>query len=188
MFRKQYYPKSIQGDELDLYLEEGWYRSGQVLFTTHLIILENDVYTPVWTRLPLENYSFKKRLRKLFNKNNKRFKIVFDKAFIDEEKEALYTQHKVRFGKYPPQTLRQYLLDCSKDSVFNSHEVRVYDGEELIAVSFFDIGNNSMMSILALYNQSYQKESLGIYTMLLEIDFAQKKGLKYHYSGYVVPK
>ena len=70
MFRKQYYPKSIQGDELDLYLEEGWYRSGPVLFTTHLIILENDVYTPVWTRLPLENYSFKKRLRKLFNKNN----------------------------------------------------------------------------------------------------------------------
>ena len=188
MFRQKYYPKSIKGEELDLYLEHGWYRSGQVLFTTHLMILENDVYTPVWTRLPLQNYSFKKRLRKQFKKNNNRFSVVFSKAFIDKEKEDLYTQHKIRFGKFPPQTLKQYLLDCSKDNVFNSHEVRVYDGNELIAVSFFDIGNNSMMSILGLYNQNYQKESLGIYTMLLEIDFAQKNNIKYHYSGYVVPK
>ncbi|MGB1205867.1 MAG: hypothetical protein ACPG5B_09485 [Chitinophagales bacterium] len=188
MFRQQYYPKSIKGEELDLYLEHGWYRSGQVLFTTHLIILEDDVYTPVWTRLPLENYSFKKRLRQLFNKNNKRFRIEYSKTFIDEKKEALYAQHKFRFGKYPPQSLKQYLLDCSKDSIFNSYEVRVYDGDELIAVSFFDIGTISMMSILALYNQTYQKESLGIYTMLLEIDFAQKKELKYYYSGYIVPK
>ena len=77
MFRQQYYPKSIKGEELDEYLEHGWYRSGQVLFTTHLIILENDVYTPVWTRLPLENYRFKKRLRKLFNKNNEKFSFTY---------------------------------------------------------------------------------------------------------------
>jgi len=40
----------------------------------------------------------------------------------------------------------------------------------LIAVSFFDRGLNAAASLLCIYDSAYAKYSLGIYTMLKEID------------------
>ena len=65
-------------------------------------------------------------------------------------------------------------------------EIAVYDGAELIAASYIDVGDRSMASILCIYSQKYKKYSLGIYTMLLEIDLAKRLGLDYYYPGYVL--
>ena len=44
----------------------------------------------------------------------------------------------------------------------------IYDGDKLIAVSYFDLGEQSMASLLGLYDHAYNKLSLGTYTMLKE--------------------
>jgi arginine-tRNA-protein transferase len=64
----------------------------------------------------------------------------------------------------------------------------VYDGEQLIAFSFFDLGQQSISSIIGIYDEKYSRHSLGIYTMLAEVQFAIDSNIKYYYPGFVFNK
>jgi len=187
MFFQEYYPKSLIDPKLlDNYLAKGWFRSGNMLYRSTITFFQDEIYAVVRTRLPLGGFRFKKRLRKMLNRNNRLFEVRIVKSVINEEKEALYRLHQNRFDGYIPHTLQEYLLENSIDSVFDSYEVQVYDGKKLIGVSFFDLGKEGAASILALYDQTYSKYSLGIYTMLLEVEYCQQTGRKYFYPGYIL--
>jgi arginine-tRNA-protein transferase len=79
------------------------------------------------------------------------------------------------------------LLEFSEDSIYDTWEIAVYDHQKLIACSFFDRGFNSIASIFAMYHPDYEKYSLGYFTLLAEIDYANTNGYSYFYPGYVVP-
>ena len=48
-------------------------------------------------------------------------------------------------------------------------------------------GKKSAASILGAYDPDYRKNSLGFFTMLMEIQFCQQMSIPYYYPGYVVP-
>jgi arginine-tRNA-protein transferase len=43
MFADKHYPENLNLWELDQYLEKGWYRMGQVIFTTHFLFFGSNV-------------------------------------------------------------------------------------------------------------------------------------------------
>ncbi len=186
MFSEMHYPYLLSPRSLDDYLAKGWFRMGQMIFTCHYIFFKGQVYTPVWIRLDLTNYTFRKGLRKLLRKNGSQFSIVTRKARFDAEKEALYQKHRTRFEGYVSGTLKESLLDKHSDNIYDTMETLVYDGDRLVALSFFDLGDESMASIMGLFDPDYHKHSLGFYTMLLEIEFGIRTKRKFYYPGYVV--
>ena len=188
IFRQEYESERMKGKDLDDFLAKGWFRSGQQMTTTHLSRFGNHIFSPVRTRLSLKNYQFKKRLRRLLRKNKERFYKNFGTLDIDWEKEKLYHLYSERFDDLMPFSLEEYLMSGSnEDNCFETLEARVYDEDKLVAVSFFDVGNNSVASIFAIFHPEYHKYSLGIFTLLLEIEYALEKGMHYHYSGYIIP-
>ncbi len=188
MLTQFHYPKAMSPTILDDYLAHGWYRMGQSIFTTKLLCLEGDMYSTVWVRLDLRNYTFRKSLRKLYRKNTKQFRVEFGDFDLNEEKEMLFQKHKVRFDGYVSPTLSDSLLDSQRGNIYHTKEFRVYDGEQLIATSFFDLGKNSSASIMGLFDPAYDKHSLGFFTMLLEIQYCKEQGIDFYYPGYVVPR
>jgi len=153
-----------------------------------LICIEHDVYSVINIRLPLnEEFKFKKRLRKILSKNDNLFRVEYGFAKIDAQREWLYQQNKHRFKGFVFDTLELYLYsDNLNHSLFDTREVAVYDGDKLIAVSYFDLGENSMASINCLHDESYGRYSLGKYTMLKEIQYGLEAGKRYYYPGYVL--
>lgn len=187
MFTEKHYLENITDRELDAYLAKGWYRMGQAIFTCRFIIFQGRLYSSIWVRLPLEGYRFRKNLRKLFKKTHDRFRVVFRPAFISAEKEALYQRYRRQFkGRIAP-TLRTSLQDDTDQNIYDTWEVTIYDGNKLVAFSFFDRGFQSVASILGVFDPDYHKYSLGFFTMLAEIDYCQRHGLQFYYPGYVVP-
>lgn len=182
------YPQSLSPPDLDHYLSKGWFRSSSLLCRTSLICIEHDVYSVINIRLPLNNnFKFKKRLRKILSRNDSLFRVEYGFAKIDKQREWLYQQNKHRFKGFVFDTLELYLYsDNLNQSLFDTREVTVYDGDELIAVSYFDLGAQSMASINCLHNEAYGKHSLGIYTMLKEIQYGLEAGKDYYYPGYVL--
>jgi len=187
MFTEIHFPIEILPKELDNYLARGWFRMGQMIFTCHVLCFKDQVYSTVWIRLELEDYFLKRSMRKLLTRNGKRFKTVIRKAVFDNEKQKLYEGHKERFEGYIPNTLRESLFGMEEANLYDTHEVCVYDNGKLIASSFFDIGSDSIASIMGLYDPEYAQYSLGIYTMLCEIQYGKDQNKKYYYPGYVVP-
>lgn len=187
MFAEKHYPEILRPEELDSYLEQGWYRMGQTIFSTHFLCFGERFYSALWVRLPLNGYRFRKSLRKILRRNHRIFRTVVRKAAINREKEQLYQRYKANFPGLLAPSLRDSLLDGEEHNIYQTFEVAVYYEDKLVAASFFDLGKESVASILGMYDPEFQSHSLGFFTMLVEIQYALDKGYKFYYPGYVVP-
>ena len=47
MLVQRYYPRTLSHDQLDKYLENGWFRSAFMLYRSQMICLKGDVYSVV---------------------------------------------------------------------------------------------------------------------------------------------
>ena len=188
MYIEMVHPTSLSAEALDAFLARGWYRMGQSVFTCRFVTFHNVLYSTVWVRLPLEGFTFRKSLRKQLRRGARQFSIeIGAPGRIDAEKERLYQQYRDNFrGELAP-TLQDALFDGDGRDIFDTRQVTIRDGEKLVAFSLFDLGRESLESIIGVYDPAYSRHSLGLHTMLLEIRHAQQLGLRFFYPGYVVP-
>lgn len=186
MFARVEFPESIQPEELDHYLEQGWFRMGQTIFTTNFLSFKDHFYSAVWLRIDLSRYTIDKTQRTLM-KRNASFRTAFRNAEISPIKEALYAKYREAISFEASPSLNQLLLRHADRSIYNTHEVNIYDGENLIATGFFDIGKQSSAGITSVYDPAYRKYSLGKYLIYLKINYCINQGMKYFYPGYFVP-
>ncbi len=177
--------KQLTPTQFDKLMASGFFRNGQSMFKTQLMLMDEHLYTSIGIRLNLATHTLSKSLNKIFKKNTKKFTVKVNQASLNNEKQALWVQHQHRFVGASTYSLYHHF--CYEGyNHFDSWEVCVYDQEKLVAVSFFDLGQNSIASLLGIFDQNYQKDSLGLYTMLVEIAVAKKIGLQYYYPGYVL--
>ncbi len=151
-----------------------------------VLCMENKLLSVLNIRLNLHTNTLKKSLRKIHNKGVNRFKITIGNVKLCEESEQLYQDHKKKFKGFVHKNLRDYLYSGMPTTVFNTRQVRVYDNEKLVACSYFDLGENSIASLLGLYNSDYAEYSLGIFTMIVEMNYNRSKGFKWYYPGYIL--
>lgn len=187
MFVDIHYPTQITPKALDEYLEKGWFRLGQGIFTTNFLKFDNQFYSALWIRIALSNFELSKTQQKLF-KQNAHFTVKVRKAKITGGKEILFERYKESIAFETAESLHKLLYGKSKSCIFNTFEVSVYDGRTLIACGFFDMGEKSAEGIVCFYHPNYKKYSLGKYLMLLKMQHCQRKKLDYFYPGYYVPK
>lgn len=160
---------------------------GQAIFTCHFIFFGESLFSPIWMRLPLANHVFTKSTRKILARNRAAFRTVVRPGQIDEEKEQLFQVYRAHFKGNLAPTLVSSLLDDRDTNVFSTLEVAVYEGDRLVAFSFFDEGDDSLASIKGVYDPDYADHSLGLYTMLEEIAHGMETGKRFFYPGYIVP-
>ena len=56
MFAQAHNPEKLTLTELDTYLERGWFRMGQSIFTTNFIRFKSNVYSTIWLRVVLDDF------------------------------------------------------------------------------------------------------------------------------------
>lgn len=157
-----------------------------MLYKVDLLCIESGIYGVVNIRMNLARFALRKSQRKRLSRGDKKFTFSVGTAKPDAEKEALYAMHKHRFKGFIHPTLNEYLTSGFHRTVFDTREVCVYDGDKLVAVSYFDMGEKSMASLIGLQHPDYRSYGLGIYTMLKEIEFGRSAGFKWYYPGYVL--
>lgn len=188
MIVQTYFPQKLSRSRYDSFLASGWFRGSVMLYKMDLLCIEDDVFSVVNIRLNLHKFNYTKSQRKIKRNVEKRFRITLGVAQPNDAKERLYAAHKEKFKGFIHATLHDYLNSGFHSTVFDTRELCVYDGDKLIAVSYFDMGERSMASLLGLYDSDYSEYSLGIYTMLREIEFGTETGRKWYYPGYILDK
>ena len=184
---QQNYLESIKGKVLDEYLANGWYRMGPYIFTSHFINYETTLYSTIWLRTVIEDYKLSKSLRKIAKKNKDHFSYVIEPYSYAEELDVLYNAYSSTFKGALPNSLSDYLMNSLESDIYDTKLVKVYKENKLIACSIFDCGDDTIASIFGFYDPAYSTMSLGLYTMLLEVEFCQAQDMKYYYMGYFVP-
>ncbi|MCP4120420.1 MAG: hypothetical protein GY751_01560 [Bacteroidetes bacterium] len=190
MLVQYYYPFSLSPNRLDRYLAAGWFRNSIMMFRSKLLCMEGDLFNVVNIRLPLHKYEMSKRYRKLLRKNKELFTYKINRASIDADKERLYDAHKPRFKGFIYSDLHQFLYSDTIGSVFQTYETEIRDKKtgKLVALSYFDKGQHSIASLIGIYDPEYSNFSLGTFSMLLELEYAQQLNYKFYYPGYIFDK
>jgi len=186
MFAQLHSHETLDPQDLDQYLERGWFRMGQTIFTTNFLNFKNQYYSAIWLRIMLDEFSVDKTFQKL-RKQNARFRIEFKKASITPAKEALYLSYKKNISFEPSASLHNLLFGKASHNIYNTQEVNLFDADKLIASGFFDEGKISAAGITSFYDPDYKKYSLGKYLIYLKIEYCKMDGLQYFYPGYFVP-
>jgi len=180
------FPQQLSSHRLDRMLAQGWFRYGQCFQKPQVICVNDTVCDVLNIRLDIEKHQFSKSQRKLIRRNDRKFQFKIQKATVTKEKEKLYQLNKFRFKGFLTRNLEEFLNFEYQDSIFNTYEIGVYHNKQLIALSYFDLGKKSIAGILGLLNWTYAKESLGMYTMMKELEFAKQAGFKFYYPGFIM--
>lgn len=187
MFARVHCPEALRPEELDAYLEKGWFRMGQTIFTTNFLNFKDQYYSAIWLRVVLSDLSPDRTYAKLMKLNAGLRTEIQAVTSISPEKETLFTKYRECVTFEASSSLRQLLYGKSQLNIYDTHEVNIYDGEKLIATGIFDIGMTSAAGITCIYDPAYRKFSLGKYLIYLKMDYCKKLALQYFYPGYFVP-
>jgi leucyl-tRNA---protein transferase len=185
MINDIHFPEQLSGDDLDEYLAKGWYRMGQIIFTTNHIVYEETVYRVYWLRYYIPSIQYGKSHQKIVT-SNQHFSAETKPLQITEELEGLYALYKSSVSFQASETVRNFLLDGGTADIYNTSVIEIRDNNKLIGAGIFDNGNNSIAGIMNFYDPAYKKYSLGKYLMLLKINYAKSTGKTWYYPGYIV--
>lgn len=180
-----YYPNTLKAEQLDNFLEKGWYRMGQGIFTTQYIIQQDEVYRVWWLRYVLKSWilgSSSKKIKKI----NQIFSVTIVPMYINEALEGLYTLYKSQINFEPAESVQHWLYDMDDTNIYDTWMVQIKDGDKLIGAGIFDNGQCSIAGIMNFYHPDYKKYSLGKYLMILKMEYALANGKQWYYPGYIV--
>lgn len=178
--------QGLKRTDYDDLLAMGWFRGTGIIYRSEVVCIDEQVYGIRNIRFPVQSFSMRRSHAKLYRRNMRRFTIRVGTPQVDARREELYQGHVHRFKAFVHETLQDILLSPRMGAEIDAMEIAVYDDGKLVAVSYVDVGECSMASILCLYDQHYANFSLGTFTMLLEMDMAKRLGLDYYYPGYVL--
>lgn len=107
---------------------------------------------------------------------------------LDDERVEIYRDYvRVRHDGGPQKGTRRELEEFLYSPAVPSIELRFREGSgRLIAVSVLDVGSDYVSSVYHYFDPAESKRSLGVFSILAEIEFARSHGLPWYYLGYLV--
>lgn len=175
----------ITPEVLDLILSKGWRHFGPLFYFYHESE-ESEGEPPRQVRplrIRLKKFQRSKSQRRTWNRNAD-LTLKIRPLQFSEELDELFEIHKKRFPKDIPESLTNFLGESPDLNPTDTRQFEVRLDGKLIACSFLDLGKHTVSGIYAMFDPDESHRRLGIYTMLLELDWAQKNDIDLYYSGY----
>lgn len=173
----------VTPEQMDGLWAEGWRHFGTRFFRYNLLRVKDDWQSVLALRMDLQAFEMSKSQRRTWRKNGD-LNVFIRPVIVNEEKIVLFERHKQRFTEFVPRTIYTFLSRYPARIPCQCVEICAYDGRQLVAVAFLDVGIESVSSVYAMFDPDSARRQLGIYTMLLEIEFARRSGKRWYYSGY----
>lgn len=187
MFVEVHTPDHLPGPDLDTYLERGWFRMGQTIFTTNFAHVKDKILSTIWLRVKLRHYVHD-RVHTQLIKRNARFRVTIQPASVTEEKEALFIRYRESLLFSVSESVQHLLFgNDTGGSIYETYEVTLQDKGKLIGCGFFDLGRTSAEGIVSFYDPAYKKFSPGKFLIYSKIQYCKDLGLEHFYPGYFVP-
>lgn len=169
---------------MDMLWDAGWRHFGETFFRYSESDDDNggiQHITPL--RLEVARFAPSKSQRRVLRKNED-LRTEFVPAALSDDVREMFQRHKMRFSGNVPEELDIFLSSEPATVPCECVQCRVWLGDTLIAASFLDIGQKATSAVYGVFDPAYSVRSLGIFTMLKEIEFTANTGRQFYYPGY----
>ena len=178
-----HFAQQLTPEQMDYAWANGWRHFGIYFFRYAKIQTPQGLSHVTPLRINLANFSLSTSQKRVSKKNQDLVVKIRD-AFIDEAKEALFDRHKTRFAENVPNSIHDFFSPYPAEIPCATKEICLFQNDELIAASFLDLGQNSASSVYSIYEPAAAKRSLGVYLILLSIEYSHQHHKRYYYPGY----
>lgn len=180
----QYFETSqVSPGQLDVLWANGWRHFGTYFYRYWINFTSEGPRHVLPLRIRLAQLAFSESQRRI-RRRNRDLRIAIQPTALDDATQRLFERHKRRFTENIPESLHAFLSEQPDRVPCHNEEIAVYDGERLVAKSFLDIGKRATSSVYGVFDPDYAKRSLGILTMLIEIEYSIARGDEFYYPGY----
>lgn len=167
-------------DEL---LSQGWRHFGENFFRYNVMEHEGKLDYVLPLRIRVGDFELSKSQRRIFRKNTD-ISCEVRKLEFRSETQALFEAHRRRFTENVPESLAVFLGADTANFPLTCMELHCRIEGRLVAASFFDLGYHSISSIYGIFDPLFSERSLGVFTLLQELQWAKDHGFHYLYHGY----
>jgi arginyl-tRNA--protein-N-Asp/Glu arginylyltransferase len=181
LINEEFFADRVTPEQHDMLLDEAWRHFGRHFFRYNLAIYDNDIRLVVPLRIRLSAFNLSKSQRRTLRRNADA-EVKIGPVNLADEALVLFERHKRRFTTGEPSTIYDFLAADGEPVEVLQLEVRRCG--RLVAASFFDHGADSISSIYGMFDPEQTAFSLGIFTMLKEIEYASASGRSLYYHGY----
>jgi len=141
-------------------------------------------------RIDIERFKLSRSQKRVL-KRNRDTKIVIREPSITNAHVNLYNRYHrwkaQRDGwKHKDINLSEYYENFAAGANGFGKEVLYFIDEKLVGVDLIDIVEDGISAIYFFYDPDYAKYSLGVFSLLYQIEIAKSLGLRYIYLGYWV--
>jgi arginine-tRNA-protein transferase len=171
----------ISSDLYQTLSDSGFRRSGGHLYRPHC----SSCSACVPTRVPASSFSPSRSQRRIL-KRNKDLRVEVEEAQFSKRYYNLYeryiNQRHTDGDMYPASEdqFRSFLLSEWSSSIF----VSIYEGERLLSVGVTDQLGNGLSAIYTFFEPSETRRSLGVLSVIKQIELCQERELPFLYLGY----
>ena len=176
---------SIAPSRMDELWAAGWWYLGPIFFRRAFIEWSGRLAPLQHLRVDLSRHTLSESQRRVLRRNRD-LRVEFQTPRIDAERQDLFDRHKARFLEGIPRGLEDFLGPMPATNPVPTREVAIYDGDRLVAMSYLATGGRSVASLYCAFEPAESRRSLGIFTLLLELDWAKRNGCVFHYPGYAL--
>lgn len=182
IINEEFHAAEVNSLMLDRLLADGWRHFGTHFFRYNYGLYLNEIRAVLPLRVRITDLILSKSQQRTLRRNAN-LQVEIQAAQITPEIHDLFERHKARFKSSVPDSIYDFI---SRDSKVPTacQSVIVRETGRLVAASFFDTGENSVSSIYAMFDPTENNRSLGIFTMLKEMEFALETGRNLYYHGY----
>lgn len=174
----------LGADDFDRLLHEGERRSGRMVYRTACPACR--ACEPL--RVPTARFEPTASQRRVARRNDGDVRVEVGEAGLSWERLALFNRHKIERGlargdePLSATGYRSWLVDTCTDT----REVRYHVGKKLVAVSVLDFGRTSASAVYHYFDPDEAARSLGVYSVLKEIELCAALGFEWYYLGFYV--
>ena len=161
--------------------EQGFRRSGSHLYRPQC----NTCQACIPTRIPVASHVPRRSQRRV-KARNKDLTVRVEPATFSQRYYELYARYiagrHIDGDMYPPSSdqFRSFLLSQWSDTVF----VCSYLGDQLVAAAVTDRQEEGLSAIYTFFDPELASRSLGVLSILNQIEWCREIGLPYLYLGY----
>lgn len=170
--------------QFDACLEAGDRRSGRMLYRTRCPACVG--CEPL--RVPISQFQPSKSQRRAWTKNASQVRLSVGPPLVDEVRVDLFNRHKLERGlshSGEPLSETAY-LSWLVDTCVDTREFAYWIGDRLVAISILDCGQTSVSSVYHYFDPTESARSLGVFSVLAEIAWAQAHNYMWYYLGFYV--
>lgn len=179
------WPKQrLSPDELDIFLEAGYRRSGSYMYCTRCP--QCRACEP--SRVDVHSFCWTKSLRRVLQRGDAALQASVHPPQFDDQRLALINRH--RFQRRL--SLREAPLDAKDYHAFlietccQTQEISYWYRGALVASAIFDLGQQGISAVYCYFDPDHSRFSLGTYSILKQIQYTQQSGRRYLYLGMYV--